>query len=381
MSKETEKLRKQISEARSRIRQIKESKAPAVRSAGVGILIESELDKASLMLSAEAITDRLTDMAEKVAKIEPDELMKMDAALKAQVGDEAAARFYSKTVEAVRMLLDQIKTCRDSVSREIQGLKDGTVPNDMAMTEPTAGAEMDDAASATDLDMAPPEGEDADLAADIPMDGEDDAAGLGPEIEPEPALGRDRKDALAESVDPDALVLESFKSQMRESGSAAKAARAVAEMFDIDVSDVRDIVTEAARTLQEKKKSLPKGFVPFKKGGKKEAVKEADKADCDAECKDDKKGAKKGKGFVPFKKGEKVDESFQPMSYEGWIKAVDRKMMADWGIPLESEVGEEDARRFYKASQECNETVDEFVKWYAEKYDLIDFGSSLKGGW
>lgn len=354
MSKETETLRKQISEARARLRQIKESKAPAVRSAGVGILIESELDKASLMLSAEAITDRLTDMAEKVAKIEPDELMKMDAALKAQVGPEAASRFYTKTVEAVRTLLDQIKTCRDAVGLEIQGLKDGTIPNDMAMTEPTAGAEGEmDAAPAADLGMAPPEG-DADLAADIPADDdmEGGAADLGPEIEPEPALGRDRKDAaLAESVDPDALVLESFKSNMRECGNAKMAAQKVAETFDIDISDVREIVSEAARALQEKKG----GFVPFEKKDSKEAAK------------------KEPKGKSP----KKVDESFQPMTYEGWIKAVDRLMTQKYALPLESEVGEDQARSYYKAAQESSETVDEFVEWYAEKYDL----DPINSGW
>ncbi len=398
-------LRKQISEARTRLRKMQETKAPAVRSAGVGILIESELDKASLMLSAEAITDRLTDMSEKVAKIEPDELMKMDAALKAQVGDEAAARFYSKTVEAVRALLDQIKVCRDSVAREIAGLKDGTIPNDMAMTEPTAGVDdaspTADTAPAADIGMDP-EPESDDLAADISGD---EGADLGPEIEPEPALGRDRKDPLAESIDPDKLVLESFAAEMRSTGSAARAARSVAEKFDIDVSDVREIVSEAARVLEEKKK-LPKGFVPFKKGGGKE-----DDADCDKDCdddkksdkkddkksdkkddkksdkkdddkksdkKDDKKDDKKG-GFVPFKKGDKKDvtESFQPMSFEGWIKAVDRQMKASYALELEAEVGEEDARRLYKASQESGETVQEFIDWYATKYGLDNTNS----GW
>lgn len=223
MNKKTQ-LRKQINEAKVRLAIAKESKTPSIPSTGVGILIESELDKASLLLSAEAITDRLTDMAEKVAKIEPDELMKMDAALKAQVGDEAASRFYSKTVEALRTLLDQIKVARDMVSVEIKGLKDGQIPNDMANQEPEALAPPEDGTADPAADMAP----DADMAAGGP-EGEDDlAADIAPEeyeeepvIDPEPALGRERKDSpLKESRNPDAIVLESFISEMRKSGNA-----------------------------------------------------------------------------------------------------------------------------------------------------------------
>lgn len=404
-------LRKQINEAKIRLAVAKESKKPSIPSTGVGILIESELDKASLLLSAEAITDRLTDMAEKVAKIEPDELMKMDAALKAQVGDEAASRFYSKTVEALRTLLDQIKAARDAVGVEIKGLKDGQIPNDMANQEPEALAPEDgtvDPAAEMGADMAPaPEGGegDEDLAADI--DPEAYADDADPVVDPEPALGRDRKDSpLKESRDPDAIVLESFIAQMRKSGNALTSARIVAEQFDIDVSDVKDIVKEAALSEKKKlpkgfvpfkkggkkedvkeaddilaeKKKLPKGFVPFKKGGKKEEVKEADDADADAEDGDDKK---KGKGFVPFKKGGKksVAESadFQPMSYDGWIKAVDKAMKERYGIDLTNDAGvdEEDCRRHYQGAQESKESIDEFVIWWGEKYDIDPIGS----GW
>lgn len=419
MNKKTQ-LRKQINEAKIRIAVAKESKKPSFPSTGVGILIESELDKASLLLSAEAITDRLTDMAEKVAKIEPDELMKMDAALKAQVGDEAAARFYSKTVEALRTLLDQIKVARDMVGVEIKGLKDGQIPNDMANQEPEALAPQDgtaDAGMAPD-DMGPAPAEDGDdLANDIDPKAYNDEAPAEPDIDPEPALGRERKDSpLKESRNPDAIVLESFIAQMRKSGNALTSARIVAERFDIDVSDVKDIVKEAALAEKKKlpkgfvpfkkksekkddvkegdevlaeKKKLPKGFVPFKKKGEKEDVKEADD-ECGAD--DITESKKKGidgkecwKGYkyagtedgkdkcVPVKR--KVAESTEALSFEEWCKKVEEEGERRLCISFNSLHEPDEMRRYYQG-YESEDGVGEFITWYRDKYDLTEYDNT-----
>lgn len=394
MNKKTT-LLKQINETKVRLAQVRESNTPTFKSMGVGILIESELDKASLLLSAEAITDRLTDMAEKVAKIEPDELMKMDAAMKAQVGDEAASRFYSKTVEAVRTLLDQIKVARDSVSNEIKGLKDGQIPNDMTAQEPTA-LEPDadaDAGADTEVGMGDEEGSTDDLAADVSTDDEysaEPAEPAEPDIEPEPALGRNRKMNESKSKNSDDVILEQFISHMRQSKNANSSAKFVAEKFDIDVFDVKEIVKEAA-ALTEKKG----GFVPFKK-------KDAEDEDCtdDKDCDDKEKveEAKKStakKGFVPFKKGDggangkgkkggfvpfakggkkAVAESadFQPMSIEGWTKAVDKAMKERYAITLTDGAGVDgdDLARMYQGSQESKESISDFVQWFGNRYDL-----------
>lgn len=230
MKKET--LRRQIAEKRSELNKLRES-----RLTGLAVLVESELDKASLLLSASAITDRLQDIAEKIAKIEPDELMKMDDAMRAQMGEEMANRFYEKSVSALRTLVDAVKVARDAIANEIEGLRTGEIPNDMmnapdVSMEPEMDDEMDDA----DDDFELP---DSDLSADI----EDDDA--EPVVKNEPALGRERK--LQESKSLDKIILESFIQTMKETKRPKYSAKLVAEKFDIDVSDVEDIVRDSVK--------------------------------------------------------------------------------------------------------------------------------------
>ena len=250
-------LKQQIAEARAKVTKLREAKAPAkapakklretktLKLSGVGVLVESELDKASLLLSCSAITDRLQDMAEKIAKIEPDELMKMDAAMKAQVGDEVANRFYQKSVEALRALVDGVKAARDAISAEIEGIRTGQVPNDMAMTEPSVAVDAAPPAEDPEAlpgDMGMGDEMEPDLSADV-----DDVDVEEPVMDQEPALGRVRKEpTLAESRNPDKVVLEAFISSMHKTKRATVSARLVAEQFDIDVSDVHEIVRDAA---------------------------------------------------------------------------------------------------------------------------------------
>lgn len=243
-----ETLRKKIDEAKARLErlkkaQIKEAGAPSL---GIAMLIESDLDKASVLLSAESIADSFQDMAEKIARVEANDLIPMDKALKVQFGEESANRFYQSVQTVLRALLDQLKQAQDTVNKEVDSLRSGTPPNDMANAADVAPEEPA-ADPAADMAMEPEMDAEA-MPDDAAMGGDEavpaDDMGDEPAIEPEPALGRGRK--MSESLSDDKL-LKAFVVEMRKSGNANGAAKIVAERYGIDVSDVKAIVKESAK--------------------------------------------------------------------------------------------------------------------------------------
>lgn len=81
-------------------------------------------------------------------------------------------------------------------------------------------------------------------------------------------------------------------------------------------------------------------------------------------------------------RGFRVDESFGTLkieatkkikSYEDWAKAVDDLFKKNWF--LDDRAGWDDDRS--KRAWESGETPEEFVEWYADKYDLIQFEGKI----
>lgn len=240
---------------------------------GVSYLIESELERAELVLAAKSITDKLQGMAEDLAKVEADDIMPILDQLREVFGQQAADRFNSVATERVRSTIEALKAAKEGIGSEItrlEGGMGGDVPNDMAMG--------DDPAMAGDAALPPaPEGDvppvDAELpatdgadaeVADADGDGVDDAA-LDAAFDDEggSAAGRAKKEsaapkgnALSETKDPDGLVLAAFRNALNEGVAASVAARGVAVGFDIDVEDVIRIVREAARKRAVKESTI-----------------------------------------------------------------------------------------------------------------------------
>jgi hypothetical protein len=252
MSKKSE-LKKKIAEAQAKITSLRETPSPTL---GVAMLIETEMEKYQLILSAKAIPDRLQKFAEQIAKIEADDLMPVIDEYRKMFGREAGEKFHRETVGSLRALMDQVQKTKDTVNANIEALESGSPMNDM-----TTGAGMDDmggddlgadAAASDDLgadagaDMG---GDDMEMSDDM---GGDEGGELPPEKpapEVEPGLGRAMKESrrLKNSSNPDAIVLEAFISAMGANGRKAKlAAESVAKRFSIDVADVKEIVREAA---------------------------------------------------------------------------------------------------------------------------------------
>jgi hypothetical protein len=258
MSKKTEAMAvlRQINETKAKIARLRESQAN--RPSRFVQLVESELENYELILAAKAITDKLQDMAEKAASIEVEEVMPILDGMKAAFGPEAAEAFNTAATESLRGLVEALKTAKDQIGNQIIRLEGGDVGepmNDMGMGDelggdvaPEMGAdmmggEMGDLGDAPDTDMVP----------DMDMELPDDGAGLDMELEDpvadDSAAGRARKESV-ESLDR--AILESFQKTMVSGVKPGAAARAVAEKYDVDVSDVVDIVKEAAAGMKKK---------------------------------------------------------------------------------------------------------------------------------
>ena len=81
-------------------------------------LMESELDRAELILASKGISDEIQTMAEKVAKLSVDELMPLVDRLKEVFGNEMAQVFNDSVDGTLSSLLDQLKQSKDSVENQ-----------------------------------------------------------------------------------------------------------------------------------------------------------------------------------------------------------------------------------------------------------------------
>jgi hypothetical protein len=232
----------------------------------LSLLIENSMERASLVLAAQSITDKLQNMAETLAKIEVSDVIPMIDSMKEQFGPEVAQRFEGVVSGKLREMSESLRTARDDIGNEIIRMEasvNGTPVSDMQMdgmdSAPAGDSDMEmdsdpvadaAAAAAPDASAAP--------AADAPTDaapaGDDfsnlfgDAADTGP-------AGRARKEgvehsgakALRESTNPDALVRKLFAETVKKDNNAAFAVDHVAEYYEIDADDVIDIILESRK--------------------------------------------------------------------------------------------------------------------------------------
>ncbi len=259
--------RKKVLEAK--VSALKETKAKS----SLAYLIESELEKAEVVMVAKSVVDKLQKAAEEIAKIEGNDIIPAMEALKSAFGPNLADAFQKTAGEQLRNLVGSITQAKDAISSEVgkfEGVLNGEQPgNDMAApADPMAGG-ADDAdlglepdAEGDDLGMGDDDGE-FDLGGDDAgvdsMVGDDDdfvdseLDASFDDMDNSVAAGRAKKEsaapkagakALAEAKDPDVVIATAFSKKLREGVDPVKAAKAVAKSFDIDFSDVVAIVRE-----------------------------------------------------------------------------------------------------------------------------------------
>lgn len=262
--------RKKVLEAK--VSALKETKAKS----SLAYLIESELEKAEVVMVAKSVVDKLQKAAEEIAKIEGNDIIPAMEALKSAFGPNLADAFQKVAGEQLRNLVGSITQAKDAISSEVgkfEGVLNGEQPgNDMAApADPMAGG-ADDA----DLGLEPDAEDDLGMEDDGEFDLGGDDAGVDPlavdgddasgddfvdseldasfdDMDNSVAAGRAKKEsaapkagakALAEAKDPDVVIAAAFSKKLREGVDPVKAAKAVAKSFDIDFSDVVAIVRE-----------------------------------------------------------------------------------------------------------------------------------------
>jgi len=333
---------------------IKES--PAGRR-GVVRLTESELERAELILNAKAISDRLQKMAEDLAKIEADDLMPLIDPMRTAFGQQVADQFNRVVTEKSRAAMEAIKSAKDGVGIEISRLESsmgGKGTSDMAMDLPAPEPEMPAAPaggepSEPSLDDVEDRGDDdiqidkggkkdpfADLFSDDDSDMASNAAGRAKKESAKPRGSIVREGALVHALrrsgDPDLLILSRFRMRLREGLSAEKAVRFTAHEAAVDVSDVVQIVKEAAgrrdakRVLEGK---VPPQFLKHTKKKKDGKSKDHDGIDDDGDGTPDwadKKPGKKDSAKKPDADGDGVPNWADKNPFKKGDKDKDRKV-------------------------------------------------------
>lgn len=240
----------------NQIKSAKKSKmveSPAV--SGLTMLVENELEKAQVVFAVQSVLDKLQNVAESLAKLEANDILPVLDLMRVIFGPQASEQFYKTATAAIGEATESIQQTRENINIQLDKLQNGDLSNDMASDDMT-----NDDMSGDDEDLGGGEEvpTDMDLGGDeVPTDDFD----LGSEEEDSiNAAGRSRKEsveynvnALRESSNPDAIILNAYRKAFRESRQATRAVHFVAESFAIDLSDVIDVVQEAAKAVEEGK--------------------------------------------------------------------------------------------------------------------------------
>jgi hypothetical protein len=201
--------RRRIAELQTKLVSLKTAKPVTEKEArfntGLARLIESELDKAGVVMAAQSIVDKLTKMIEDTAKVYGDEVVPMMDSIKDTFGPDMAENFRNAAqnqLNAATTALTQVKDAIGAEVSKLEGVINGGGSNDMGMADdlsdmaPPAGAPaMPDPAAAA-IPPAPTDGVGGDMSTDpthgdaplgdtgeIPMDpgldGMDDGSAAG----------------------------------------------------------------------------------------------------------------------------------------------------------------------------------------------------------
>lgn len=92
---------------------------------------ESELDKASAVVSAKGMVDKVSRWIEELAGIENDTLLSLGDSIRDEMGQEQAKAFLSQVAPAIQQALDTLKQARETMSTGVRGLTGEVQPAEM----------------------------------------------------------------------------------------------------------------------------------------------------------------------------------------------------------------------------------------------------------
>lgn len=205
-------------------------------------LIESELERAEVILAAKSITNEIQKMAEQAAKIEVEDVMPLSDPIRELFGTTVAQQFADSVTEKLRELVANLTATKDAIADSIDRMQGGGSDLD------TMGDEMEDlpAAAGEDLeDLDVPETDEVENFDDVPTDEIDFGEPLPDEGDAgvSKAAGREMKDAFESA---DLAVAREFMTMIREGSSATHAGKVLSETYGLAMSDIVAIL-EAAK--------------------------------------------------------------------------------------------------------------------------------------
>jgi hypothetical protein len=154
---------------------------------GVAMLIESELQRAEVVLAAKGMTQKLQDIAENLSKMEAGDIMPMLDGFRDTFGPQAADQFGQVATAQVRDLITAVQTAKNALDNEIVRLEQ--VVNGADASDAALGVPPPAPAPAPEPPLADPAGGAPDMAAEMTPPTDADAMGASG------FAGRERKES------------------------------------------------------------------------------------------------------------------------------------------------------------------------------------------
>lgn len=226
------------------------------------IILENEMDQAEAVLAAKSVTDTLQDMAEKIAKLEANNIMPLLDTIRMNFGPEFSQQLSSDATAALQNVVAAIKAAKDQIGANIDKMQNvitGESPgNDMATNAGVPGEELPTAPAVPSDASAPvaaPDGGETPAAPEAPAaPAAPTSADVDDVFSDAPSPDRAKKESiqtraqniLRESADPDAIILAETL-RLREKVGTAKAIQHISTLFGIDAQDIVDIMRDRVK--------------------------------------------------------------------------------------------------------------------------------------
>jgi len=153
---------------------------------------ESELNKASAVVSAKSMVDKVSRWIEELAGMENDTLLTLGDSIRDEMGQEQAKQFLSTVAPSIQAALDTLKTARETMASGVRGLTGEEQSAEMIGAEPEGGMGAEPAADSM-ADAGADSMNDADAANNAELDNfaaaEPAAGGLE-------AAGREKRESI-----------------------------------------------------------------------------------------------------------------------------------------------------------------------------------------
>jgi hypothetical protein len=139
---------------------------------------ESATDKASAVVTAKTMVDRVGRWIEELAGMENDTLLNLGDTIRDEMGQEQAKAFLSSVAPAIQQALENLKQTRETLASGVRSLTGDLQPEELIGADPAAASGVDDLAAPAEPDMMNAEPEIApedEFAAAEPAAGEGEA--------------------------------------------------------------------------------------------------------------------------------------------------------------------------------------------------------------